>query len=125
MTQLIYTPVSDTTILVVEEIHCDELQHAVFWTVFTICCMLIVIMGHTHEESENEGSSYDFNKCFQLKHYNCHNIIQTIAALVSFSAIVLAGHSASQCIGLDPKQTKYIPVLTAAAFSFFWQTICR
>lgn len=122
-TQLIYTPETDPGTIVKRESQCDELQQIAFWAIFSSCCILIALMGQTHDNPKAGGSIYDINKCFHWKYYSCNNVIHIIASLVSFVALVLCGHDASICIGLDPKTTQYIPAITAFVFSLVWQAI--
>lgn len=51
-------------------------------------------------------------------------MLHSVAALIAFSALALCGHDASTCIGLDPTDTQYIPIITAAVFTMLWQTLC-
>jgi len=120
-TQVIYEP---DDAIVKPEAHCEELQLIAFWMIFSICCILIAIMGQTHQNSQGGASLYNINKCCQWKFYSCTNVIHIIAALVSFVALALCGHDASICIGLNPKDTQYVPVITAVVVSMIWQALC-
>jgi len=104
--------------------HCSDLQLIVFWLTFTICCTLIVTMGQTHENSKRGGSYYNISKCFHWKFYSFNKVIHIVGALISFAALALCGHDASICIGLDPKDTRYVPIITTTVFLFLWQGWC-
>jgi len=120
-TQVIYEPVDEPECDEPTTAHCTDLQLIVFWLIFSICCILIVTMGQTHENSRGGGSFYNINKCFHWKFYSFNKLIHIIAALISFVALALCRHDASICIGRDPKDTRYVPMITATIFLLFWQ----
>jgi len=123
-TQVIYEPADVHSVEPIPVAHCGELQLIAFWLILGICCILIAIMGRTHENTKVGGSSYDISKCFHWKFYSWDNVIHIIAALISFVALALCGHDASICLGFDPKDTQSIPVIAAAVFSLVWQALC-
>jgi len=123
-TQVIYEPADEYAVVLIPIAHCGKLQQTAFWLIFTICCILIAVMGQTHENTKGGGSFYDINKCFHWKFYSWDNVIHIIAALISFVALALCGHDASICLGIDPKDTQYIPAITAVVFSLVWQALC-
>jgi len=120
-TQVIYEPLDEPNGNEPTTAHCTDLELIAFWLIFSVCCTLIVTMGQTHENSKGGGSFYNIKKCFHWKFYSFNKLIHIIAALISFAALALCGHDASICIGRDPKDTRYVPMITATIFLLFWQ----